>query len=313
MNSGDIIGNYKIKCKLGKGSFGTVYKVFHIVTNQSYAMKIENRSSKSSTQLRNEYEIYKKLEHCKGVPHVHYFGLHDNHYYLILDLMGSNLQEIFEERGNRFSLKTCIMIFKRLLNFFESIHDRGIIFRDLKPENILVGYDNPKELYIVDFGMAKPFMVAKTHIAMETNKNLTGTARYASINTHLGYGQSRRDDLENMMYTVLYFLKGKLPWMGLKAATGSSKYKKIAEVKQSTSAENLTVDLPGSREWCAILKYIHDLQFEEKPNYHFISSIVDKIMCDYNFKDDKIYDWISLEYEKETRNDGFWSSFKKMF
>jgi serine/threonine protein kinase len=101
-------------------------------------------------------------------------------------------------------------------------------------------------VFLIDFGLSKKYRDHKTHVHIQykDNKNLTGTARYASINTHMGIEQSRRDDLESLGYVLMYFNRGSLPWQGLKATTKTDKYDKISEKKVSTDVDELCEGFP---------------------------------------------------------------------
>lgn len=132
--------------------------------------------------------------------------------------------------------------------------------RDIKPDNFLIkNFENETKVLIVDFGLSKRFRNRSSHehIEMKEGKPLIGTVRYASINNHLGYGvlvclllklcseQSRRDDLESIGYIMIYFLKGVLPWQGIKCDSKLERYSKIKDVKLSLTTEQLCTDCPG--------------------------------------------------------------------
>lgn len=122
-------------------------------------------------------------------------------------------------------------------------------------------------MFIIDYGLAKPYLNLKTkqHIPYRENKKLTGTAKFASINTHIGIEQSRRDDLEGLSYILVYFMNGELPWHNLPAKDKEEKYKKIMEKKIETKIEDLC--LGASPEFGQFMYYCRNLKFEEEPNY----------------------------------------------
>ena len=125
------------------------------------------------------------------------------------------------------------------------------------------------------------------------DKNLTGTARYASINAHLGIEQSRRDDMESLGYVLMYFNRGSLPWQGLKAATKKQKYEKFSEKKMSTPVEVLCMEFPP--EFTKYLHYCRGLRFDEDPDYMHLRQLFQILFHTLNHKYDYIFDWNMLK------------------
>ena len=144
----------------------------------------------------------------------------------------------------------------------------------------------------IDFGLAKKYRDPKTHqhIPYKEGKNLTGTARYASINTHIGIEQGRRDDLEAVGYVLMYFLRGSLPWQGLKAQTKKQKYDRISEKKMSTPVETLCKGFPA--EFASYLSYTRALKFEDKPDYQYLRDMIQVVFKRDRYQTDYIFDWV---------------------
>jgi casein kinase 1 len=142
--------------------------------------------------------------------------------------------------------------------------------------------------------MAKHYRDPKTkiHIPYRERKSLSGTARYMSINTHLGREQSRRDDLESLGHVFMYFLRGGLPWQGLRAATNKQKYEKIGEKKQSTPISELCEGFP--EEFAIYMNYVRKLGFEETPDYDFLRELFSKVLKTLGEPEDGVYDWMLL-------------------
>jgi serine/threonine protein kinase len=180
-----------------------------------------------------------------------------------------------------------------MLDRLEFIHSKNIIHRDIKPDNFMTGRgENEKNIYIIDFGLAKKFRSSRTLVQYPyiKKKKLTGTARYASIHALEEYEQSRRDDLESVGYVLLYFLRGSLPWQGLKVKTKEERYQKILEKKKETTSEELCKNFP--EEFQEYVTYTRNLGYTDDPDYDMLKGLFSSLLCDKmgeNF--DFIYDW----------------------
>jgi len=227
-----------------------------------------------------------------GIPSVRWYGVEGDYNVMVIDLLGKSLEDLFNDTGRRFSLKTALMLADQLLCRLEIIHTKCFIHRDIKPDNFLVGRGSRRHMvYVIDFGLAKLYRDPRTHrhIPYREGKNLTGTARYASINTHMGIEQSRRDDLESLGYVLMYFLRGSLPWQGLKANTKQQKYERILERKISTSTEMLCKGFPA--EFRSYFEHVRSLRFDDRPDYDYLKRLFRELFFRKGYSYDNIFDW----------------------
>ncbi|GMH22043.1 hypothetical protein Nepgr_023886 [Nepenthes gracilis] len=293
------VGNkFRLGRKIGGGSFGEIYLGTNIQTNEEVAIKLEPVKTKHP-QLLYESKLYKILQGGTGIPNVKWFGVEGDYNVLVLDLLGPSLEDLFNFCSRKLSLKTVLMLADQMINRVEFVHGKSFLHRDIKPDNFLMGLGRrANQVYMIDFGLAKKYRDSSTHqhIPYRENKNLTGTARYASMNTHLGIEQSRRDDLESLGYVLVYFLRGSLPWQGLKAGTKKQKYEKISEKKVSTSIEALCRGYPA--EFASYFHYCRSLRFDDKPDYAYLKKIFRDLFIREGFQFDYVFDWTILKYQQ---------------
>ncbi|KAJ3572559.1 hypothetical protein NP233_g3011 [Leucocoprinus birnbaumii] len=285
-----IVGNhYRVGKKIGEGSFGVVFEGAKISSGTPVAIKFEPRKS-DAPQLRDEFRSYRTLNGTLGVPQVHYFGQEGLHNVLVIDLLGPNLEDLFDMCGRKFSIKTVCMAAKQMVTRVQSVHEKSLIYRDIKPDNFLIGVPGSKTanvIHLIDFGMAKFYRDPKTkvHIPYRERKSLSGTARISWARLYV-------------------FPPRSLPWQGLRAATNKQKYEKIGEKKQSTPISELCEGFP--EEFAIYMNYVRKLGFEETPDYDFLRELFSKVLKTLGEQEDGVYDWMLLNngkgWEASTQN-----------
>lgn len=287
---------YKLIKIIGKGTFGEVYTILDRKTKNIYAGKIEKKSKKS--RLKDEYKIYKILEKngvYEGIPKIITFIETNEQHILIMELLGESLDQKLEKNGGKFDIGTVLKLGIEIIKLLKKIHDVGYIHRDIKPNNFLVGInDCDDKLYIMDFGLSKNYLSDDgKHIKFKNGKSFVGTARYVSINIHMGIEPSRRDDLEAVGYMLIYFLLGKLPWQGLQKQ--KNQIKSIGDVKMYTDLTKPSLNIPSC--FCSFVNQCRKMDFDETPDYDGLQNIFLDVAEKMEIKLEYCWNKISTESE----------------
>lgn len=297
-----IADKYVLGKKIGSGSFGEIYLATNIQNGEKVAVKLEPRKTKYP-QLLFEARLINLLSISKpvGIPKIGYFGVDGEYNVMVMELLGPSLEDLFNKCQRKFSIKTVLMLADQMLKRIEHVHSNSYLHRDIKPDNFLMGQQNKSHIvYLIDFGLAKRYKDNKNiHIPYKDDKHLAGTPRYASINAHLGIEQSRRDDLESLGYVFMYFLRGSLPWQGLKGRTKQEKYNKICEKKTSTGVKQLCDAYPS--EFATYLNYCRSLGFEDKPDYQYVRKLFRDLFVRLGYTMDYMFDWIIMDMKKSSQ------------
>ncbi|XP_030488629.1 casein kinase 1-like protein HD16 isoform X1 [Cannabis sativa] len=282
------IGNsplYKLDRKLGKGGFGQVFvgrRATGCIAGTGpdafeVALKLEHRNSKGCSHgPPYEWQVYSSLNGCYGIPSVHYRGQQGDYYILVMDMLGPSLWDLWNTNNQMLSEETVACIAVEAISILEQLHFKGFVHGDVKPENFLLGLpgtSNEKKLYLIDLGLASKWRDSPSgrHVEYDQKPDVfRGTVRYASVHAHLGRTGSRRDDLESLAYTLVFLLKGKLPWQGY---VGDNKGFLVCKRKMATSSETLCCLCPPPFQ--KFIEMVTNMRFDEEPDYSKLISLFD--------------------------------------
>lgn len=306
-----VLDKYRISSFIGKGSFGELWIANNITPaskhskDKQVAVKVElqRRKSDRSGTLLIEASIYKRLNDGKEEGLARFYGctVVASHRVLVMELLGPTLEDKFNQQKRHFKEKTVLQIAIQLVQRIKTVHNHGVLFKDVKPENFLLGLPgSPKEnvIHIVDFGLAETYMSDLTgrHIPFLEGKGTIGTARYMSLNSHQGNEQSRRDDLESIGYMLVYFMKGQLPWQGMRkklpadqANSASSLLSLIYKKKRQTRVDELCGQIGDI--FAFFIRLSKNLRFDEAPNYERLERNLQRYAFNNDIQLDDRYEW----------------------
>ena len=270
-----IANKYRTMEQIGSGCFGCIMKGENIRTKEEVAIKIEKIDA-STKLLKNEAQIYLLLskQESSGFPSIKWFGKDDQFYYMVMELLGqpvSSLKRESVQNNKDLSLPIEIIckIGMQIIDRLNKLHETGLIHRDIKPENLLFGLGRKMHVvHLIDFGFCKSYLLDdRTHIRCETGKSIIGTPNFISINMHNRLSLSRRDDLESMVYVLIYLFLPLETWKEI----FKEDLNDISLVKAKTELL-ANPDIHNSLK--ELLQYCINLDYEEAPNYEDMKQIL---------------------------------------
>lgn len=250
-----IANKYKIIENINCGTFGALYKAINMRTNEIVAIKIEKKIIINT--LKYEAKVYQFLKNIEGFPKIKWFGSDEKYNYLVIDLLGKSLKQI--NLKNNFEMISSFG--NKIIRKLMILHDNGIIHRDIKPENILLNVENTFDnVYLIDFTFSKKYINNfNIHMPLKKINKLIGSVNYVSLNIHEFTEPSRRDDLESVVYTLIYLYYGKLNW------------EKITDTNEIYNLKKNIIDDENILNcFKKMIVYIRGLQFNERPNYYYL-------------------------------------------
>ncbi|OMJ65916.1 hypothetical protein SteCoe_37425 [Stentor coeruleus] len=253
---------YKVLKLLHQGENNQIFKALDTSTSGKVALKIE--TSENHSLILHEIEVLTDLYNLIGFPRILSQGKHKGRDYIILNYLGKSLHAKFLTLNSKFTLSCVLRLAEEFLYRIESLHKAGYIHNDLRPENVATGYGlNWQSLFFVGFTYATKYIDNdnKRHVLCNDIRILSSNINFSSVNVMNRINSSRRDDLESIIYILIYFYIGTLPWICNKHMSEID----IIKAKVSIVLEPLCKNYPF--EFINCLRYVRGLEYDQEPDY----------------------------------------------
>ncbi|KAG8751307.1 hypothetical protein FRC11_009521 [Ceratobasidium sp. 423] len=264
--------------KLGSGGFGHVFRAIETSTQRVVALKQSRASLRLKRPvLQHEARVLKLLSCHPNIPEVYAYGRIEHFELMSMQLLHRSLGDVVEE-GGPLGIRMVANVASQMLDALQHVHFYSLVHRDIKPDNIMLQSPDSWKLCLIDFGLTRPLpslmatATPTTHeysnLGSDRQAYVFGTLAFASLNAHEKDAQlTFRDDLESLAYTLLWLLRGRLPWSYYaKCGTEIGRIRQVLAQKKHHTGSTLVADLPA--EFGELVDYARSLSPDEKPDYH---------------------------------------------
>ena len=304
-----LFEKYKIIKSIEKNTFIEIYLGKNINTNELYIIKIEKKIKRKKKGILETEFYFLNLLKSQGIPLVKQIGYFDhNNIISIQSYLGLSLSQIFDKFFRCFNIKDITMIAIQILEKIKFIHSKNVIHCNINMDNLFIDFLHFNNIiYLSGFNTA-----IKLDNNFNKNKNILhkNNTIFSSINSMKGIKLSKKDDLENLGYVLIYLLKGELPWELIDYNLNlneKEKIRKIYQIKKYIALNNLCEGIPD--EFKLFINYIKELKSKDEIDYNYCFNLFYNIFKNNNIINDGIFSWYQ---EKKDNNNKAKKNFNKL-
>ncbi|KAM5541542.1 hypothetical protein V8D89_004732 [Ganoderma adspersum] len=212
------------KCLIAQGVFGKVFEGELVDMNDEPGRVVAVKVCHISNKVRHPLLLHEAcalsiLKGHRSIPAVFAWGRSQFFEYMALQRLGTTLQEAFQgDERKPLSLRNMVVLVCQMIDAVQHVHSKGIVHRDIKPDNFILGLPGTElagRLYLIDFGLCKPYRHLDTgeHLPCKRTRRRVACRTFSTVYDNYHETLSRRDDIIALVYTMMALLTGPLPWV----------------------------------------------------------------------------------------------------